>query len=93
MLHWSNFSFPDDFEPSENASDDEETIEKEEEEADGDEVSPFLCAPYYACQIRMTASEFCCCLINISEARVTFTAVCAVWVLSVSNINPSGLCS
>ena len=42
MLHWSNFSFPDDFEPSENASDDEETIEKEEEEADGDEVSPFL---------------------------------------------------
>lgn len=30
---------------------------------------------------------------SILEARVTCTAVCAVWVLSVSNINPSGLCS
>ena len=37
-----DFPFPDDFEPSDNASDDEETIEKEEEEADGDDVSHFV---------------------------------------------------
>ena len=36
-----DFPFPDDFEPSDKSSDDEETIEKEEEEADGDDVSHF----------------------------------------------------
>ena len=46
-----DFPFPDDFEPSDNASDDEETIEKEEEEADGDDVSHFcffVCTFVYA---------------------------------------------
>ena len=36
------FLLTDDFEPSGNSSDDEETIQKEEEEADGDDVSYIL---------------------------------------------------
>ena len=46
-----DFPFSDDFEPSDNVSDDEETIEKEEEEADGDDVSHFsffVCTFVYA---------------------------------------------